>query len=46
MLPYFAASGHNLYAQSAYLYLQMMFALPETHPEIYEKFAQGFHFVR
>ena len=24
MLPFFTASGHNLYAQSAYLYLQLM----------------------
>ncbi|MCG8032822.1 MAG: hypothetical protein JAZ03_11695, partial [Candidatus Thiodiazotropha taylori] len=46
MLPYFAASGHNLYAKSAYLYLQMMQALPETHPELYDKFTQGFHVVR
>ena len=34
MLPYFAASGHRLYAKSAYVYLQMMTALPETHPDV------------
>ena len=28
MLPYFAASGHNLYTKSAYIYCQ------KTHPEI------------
>ena len=25
MLPYFAAAGHNMYAKSAYIYLQLMF---------------------
>ena len=29
MLPYFAASGHNLYATSAYIYYQIMTKLEE-----------------
>jgi hypothetical protein len=32
MLPYFAAAGHNHYSKSAYIYLQMMKDLPQTHP--------------
>ncbi len=32
MLPYFAASGQNLYAKSSYLYLQSMLSLPSSHP--------------
>ena len=31
MLPYFAASGHSLYAKSAYIYLQLMHDLPNSH---------------
>ena len=46
MLPYFAASGHNLYAKSAYLYLQLMLELQTTFPDIYEKFMAGFHVIR
>jgi len=46
MLPYLAASGHNLYVKSAYLYLQQMNELQETHPVIYEKFINGFHVIR
>ena len=46
MLPYFATSGHRLYAKSAYVYLQMMTALPETHPDVHKKFEEGFHVVR
>ncbi len=45
MLPYFAASGHRLYAKSAYVYLQMMTALPETHPDVQKKFEDGYHVV-
>ena len=40
MLPYFAASGHSLYAKSAYVYLQMMLRLPETHPDAHRKFME------
>lgn len=46
MLPYFAASGHNFYAKSAYLYLQTMLALQKTNPEVHKKFLKGFHVVR
>lgn len=46
MLPYFAASGHNLYAKSVYLYLQSMSKLNETHPDVYQQFENGYHVVR
>ena len=46
MLPYFAASGHSLYAKSAYVYLQIMLRLPETHPDAHRKFMEGYHVVR
>ena len=46
MLPYFAASGHSLYATSAYVYLQIMLILPETHPDAHRKFMEGYHVVR
>ena len=46
MLPYFAASGHRQYAKSAYVYLQMMTTLPETHPDVHQKFEDGYHIVR
>ena len=46
MLPYFAASGHNLYAKSAYLYLQMMQGLKKHNPDVWKKFEDGFHVVR
>ena len=41
MLPYFAASGHTLYAKSAYVYLQMMLNLPESHPDVHQQFEKG-----
>ena len=44
MLPYFAASGHSLYAKSAYVCLQIMLRLPETHA--HRKFMEGYHMVR
>lgn len=46
MLPYLAASGHRLYTKSAYVYLQMMTELPNTHPDVYNKFQEGYHVVR
>lgn len=42
MLPYLAASGHNLYTRSARKYLQMMSTLKDEHPRIYEQFIDGF----
>nr|XP_054767556.1 uncharacterized protein LOC129274841 [Lytechinus pictus] len=46
MLPFFAASGHILYTKSAYIYLQMMCELPQTHPDVYRRFQEGHHVVR
>ena len=46
MLPYFAASGHNLNAKSAYIYLQSMCKLEQTNPEVYEAFVRGHHVSR
>ena len=46
MLPYIAAAGHKLYGRSAYVYLQTMTMLPETHPNIHQKFEEGYHVVR
>ena len=46
MLPYMAAAGHNLYAKSVHIYLQMMDALEQEHPEVHEKSLQGLHVVR
>ena len=46
MLPTFAAAGHNLYAKSAYLYLQQMEELPNSHPEVFQKFSERFHVIR
>ena len=46
MLPYFAAAGHKLYAKSAYVYLQTMTMLPETHPDVHQTFEEGYQVVR
>ena len=46
MLPFFAASGHSLYAKSSYIYLQTMLDLPKTHPDVHQKFLEGYHVVR
>ena len=46
MLPYFAAAGHNLYAKSAYIYLQKMQQLPQSHPDIHASFLNGYHVIR
>jgi hypothetical protein len=46
MLPYFAASGHNLYTKSVHLYLQKMAKLEDSNPVVYSKFMDGFHVVR
>jgi hypothetical protein len=45
-LPVFAAAGHTSYLKSAYHYLQSMAQLGETHPEVHQKFLEGFHVVR
>ena len=46
MLPYFAASGHNLYAKSTYIYLQSMQGLEKYYPEIFSAFQAGHHVIR
>ena len=46
MLPYLAAAGHNSYTKSAYLYLQKMTSLHETHPAVFDDFIAGHHVVR
>ena len=46
MLPFFAASGHNLYLKSGYMYLQHMFDLHQTHPSVYRAFCEGHHVIR
>jgi hypothetical protein len=47
MLPLFAATGHNNYAKSGRLYLQMMSELPEEHNLLYKQFVlNGCHSVR
>ena len=46
MLPFFTATGHNLYAKSAYLYLQLMLDLSNNHPELHDMFMNGFHVIR
>ena len=46
MLPYLAASGHNLNTKSVYLYLQDMVKLQQLHPKDYAHFLQGYHVIR
>jgi hypothetical protein len=46
MLPFFAASGHNLYLKSVYCHLQQMGTLENDHPDIYQKFCKGYHVIR
>jgi 5'-3' exonuclease len=46
MLPYLAASGHRHYTKCLHIYLQLMTELPKDHPEVHQKFLQGFQVVR
>ena len=46
MLPYFAASGHNLYTKSSRIYLQEMGKLKNDHPHVHDAFQKGFHVIR
>ena len=39
MLPWFAASGHFLYAKTAWVYLQDMSQLRINHPSVYKNFS-------
>jgi len=45
MLPFLAASGHNNYTKSVWIYLQQMSHLQEDHPEVYEHFGKGLHVI-
>ena len=45
MLPYFAASGHNSYTKSAYMYLQTMQSFKDDHPVVHDLFQAGYHVV-
>lgn len=38
LLPYFAASGHNLYTKSTWLFVQSMFQLRKDNPGQYRTF--------
>lgn len=46
MLPYLAASGHNHYTKSSWVYLQRMSNLQDEHPDVYQQFQDGMHVVR
>ena len=46
MLPYLAASGHNLYVKCARLYLQSMSDLRTDHPNVYRAFTSGLRIAR
>lgn len=46
MLPYMAASGHNLYTKSVRVYLQQMTDLKAEHPNVHKHFEDGFHVIR
>ncbi|CAC5414988.1 unnamed protein product [Mytilus coruscus] len=44
ILPFLAASGHNLYTKTAYL--MTMQSLDEDHPDVYANFINGNHVIR
>ena len=46
MLPYLAASGHNLYVKSVWLYIQEMTKLPNHHPKMFQMFSEQGHMIR
>ena len=46
MLPYLAASGHNLYTKSVLVFLNDMQDLPLKHPKVYQQCLGGMHVVR
>lgn len=46
MLPYYAASGHNLYTKSSCVYLTDMQSLANTHPDVHLKFVNGHYVMR
>ncbi|GFS15324.1 hypothetical protein ElyMa_006768400 [Elysia marginata] len=46
MLPFLAASDHDLYTKSVYIYLQQMQVLPLDHPGVYDRFCSGQYFIQ
>lgn len=46
MLPFLAATGHNNYLKSIRIYLQNMYRLKDTHPNIENSFLNGNHVIR
>ncbi|WAQ98453.1 hypothetical protein MAR_022826 [Mya arenaria] len=44
MLPFFAATGHNAYAKSTYIYLNR--DLSTTYPQVYKNFMEGIYGVQ
>ena len=46
MLPFFVASGHNLYAKSANIYLQNLEKVSSTHSSVYKLFQEEYHVIR
>lgn len=40
MMPFMAASGHNMYVKSLNIYLQKMRQLESTHPQVYKRFTE------
>ena len=45
MLPNLAASGHNLYSESAMMYLQQKANLKEENPYVHQRFGDGLHAI-
>ncbi|CAG2249501.1 unnamed protein product [Mytilus edulis] len=45
-LPFLAASGHNLYTKTAYVYLMTMQSLDEDHPDVNANVINGNHVIR
>ena len=46
MLPYLAASDHNMYAQSVYIYWHNMAQFQQQYLHVYANILQGYHVVR
>ena len=46
MLPYFAASGHDLYNRSVHIYLKTRQSLEVTNKKVYERFQIDYYVVR
>ena len=46
MLPYFPATGHNLYTKCVRIYLQEMQKLLKDESPVYTAFKNGFHVIQ